>query len=71
MPGIDGVELARAVRRIRPDLPVLLVTGHGAPPSAELLQTAGVREVLHKPLLSDDLARGLARHLRSGQRTTE
>jgi signal transduction histidine kinase/ActR/RegA family two-component response regulator len=63
MPHIGGLELAAAVHRIRPDLPVLLVTGHGAPPSPEAVQAAGVRQVLRKPLLSEDLARALARHL--------
>jgi signal transduction histidine kinase/ActR/RegA family two-component response regulator len=63
MPDIGGLELARAVHRIRPDLPVLLVTGHGAPPSREAVRVAGVHEVLRKPLLSEDLARALARHL--------
>ena len=29
MPGMDGLELLREVRRLRPELPVLMVTAYG------------------------------------------
>ena len=29
MPGMDGVELLGRIREIRPDTPVLVITGHG------------------------------------------
>ena len=45
MPGMNGIELAHAARRRRPDLPVLFVTGFGGaalpanqPPPGELLR---------------------------------
>jgi len=45
MPGMNGVELAHAVRRRRPEMPVLFVTGYGGtalpanqPPPGELLR---------------------------------
>jgi CheY-like chemotaxis protein len=63
MPGIAGADLASAVHRMRPALPIILVTGHGSPLGGERLRAAGIREVLAKPLLSADLARALARHL--------
>jgi len=31
MPSIDGWELRRLARAARPDLPVILITGHGVP----------------------------------------
>src|SRR5262245_19715639 len=34
MPGIDGLELLRQLRERDPDLPVLLITGHGDVPLA-------------------------------------
>jgi len=63
MPEISGTDLAAAAHRIRPEMPIILVTGHGGPAGAERLQAAGIRELLRKPLLSADLARALARHL--------
>ena len=63
MPEMTGTELATALHEIRPDLPIILMTGHGAPVAARGSRAAGIREVLKKPLLSADLAKGLARHL--------
>ncbi|MGP9820240.1 response regulator [Salinarimonas sp. NSM] len=39
MPGMSGVELAKALRAERPALPVILATGYGAPPEGESLPT--------------------------------
>jgi CheY-like chemotaxis protein len=63
MPEVSGADLAAAVHRLRPDLPIILVTGHGGPVDRERLQAAGIRDVLPKPLLSADLAAALARQL--------
>jgi signal transduction histidine kinase/ActR/RegA family two-component response regulator len=60
MPGMTGTQLAAALRAIRPDLPILLMTGYGGP--VEALRP-DVREILKKPLLSADIARAIARHL--------
>jgi hypothetical protein len=40
-----------------------LMTGHRGQAEARASRAAGIREVLKKPLLSADLAKGLARHL--------
>jgi DNA-binding NtrC family response regulator len=63
MPEMTGTELATALHEIRPDLPIILMTGHGGRVGAREVRAGGVREVLKKPLLSADLAQGLARHL--------
>jgi hypothetical protein len=39
------------------------MTGHGGAIGERRAHAAGIREVLKKPLLSADLAKGLARHL--------
>jgi len=67
MPEMTGSELAAAVHAVRPDLPILLVTGYGAPVSWDRLRAAGVRELLKKPVSSAGLAAALARHLRRGE----
>jgi CheY-like chemotaxis protein len=67
MPALTGTELAAAVHRIRPELPVILMTGHGGEAGRQRhLQAAGVKEVLRKPLLARDIAQSLARHLHPG-----
>jgi signal transduction histidine kinase/ActR/RegA family two-component response regulator len=63
MPEMTGTELATALHEVRPDLPIILMTGHGGRVDAREARAVGVREVLKKPLLCADLARGLARHL--------
>lgn len=64
MPEMSGTRLAAALHRIRPDLPVVLMTGQVAPVPPERLRAAGVSEVLRKPLAARAIAESLARHLR-------
>jgi signal transduction histidine kinase len=63
MPDMTGTELAGALHEIRPNLPVILMTGGGRPIASHRLQAAGIREVVRKPLLSATMADVLARHL--------
>jgi CheY-like chemotaxis protein len=60
---MTGTELARAVHDIRPDVPIVLMTGYAGPLEAEHVRIAGVREIIRKPLLSGAIARCLARHI--------
>lgn len=63
MPELRGTELVRAIRRLRPDIPVFLVTGHGGDDLAERARSAGVTKVLRKPLRAREMAEALATHL--------
>lgn len=63
MPDIVGTELAREIRLLRPNVPIILMSGHGGAALALRAQTIGVKEVLHKPLQRIDLAESLARAL--------
>jgi signal transduction histidine kinase/ActR/RegA family two-component response regulator len=56
MPETTGLMLAAEIHAIRPELPILLMTGHNVPLPASALSEAGVRAVLKKPLRSRDLA---------------
>ncbi|HWM43795.1 MAG TPA: PAS domain S-box protein [Burkholderiales bacterium] len=64
MPGISGTQLARALRRRRADLPIVLVSGYTGPMLSERALAAGVTEILKKPVQSRDIASALARVLR-------
>ncbi len=64
MPGMTGSELAEQIHRIRPDVPIVLMTGFTTPALATRARDAGVVEVLTKPLVARDMARSLANALR-------
>jgi DNA-binding NtrC family response regulator len=63
MPGITGMNLAREILAVRPGLPVILYTGHSDRISAEDLEAAGVRALVHKPVEPDILHGLLAKQL--------
>jgi CheY-like chemotaxis protein len=63
MPDLVGTELASEIRRIRPAVPIILMSGHGGPQLAKRAAAIGVNEVLRKPLQRRDLAESLARVL--------
>ena len=60
MPELVGTELAREIRLLRPDVPIILMSGHGGAALAQRAAAIGVKEVLHKPLQRVDLAEALA-----------
>ncbi len=49
MPGMDGMELLDQVALIDPDLPVVLITGHGDIPLAVNAMRAGAYDFVEKP----------------------
>jgi len=64
MPEMTGAELAKAIRAIRPDIPIVLMSGYVSPLFAARARNIGVAEVLTKPLVARDIARSLAAALR-------
>lgn len=55
MPGIDGIEVLRRVKQLRPDLPVLLLTGHASMEAAMTGVKSGAVDYLLKPVPINDL----------------
>src|SRR5262249_34943617 len=55
MPEISGMELLRRVREKRPDLPVIVITGHGDVPLAVEAMKLGAADFLEKPFDDDGL----------------
>jgi CheY-like chemotaxis protein len=60
MPELTGSELAHEIRRIRPDIPIVLMSGYVTPVLAARARDLGIAEVLAKPLVARDIARSLA-----------
>lgn len=49
MPFMDGFELARRARRLRPDIVVFMGTGHIYPGIQAKAQSVGIRQIFGKP----------------------
>ena len=63
MPNMTGVELAQELLRIRPGLPVILCTGFSETITPENAKQYGLREVIMKPIILDQLAAVIRREL--------
>ncbi|OOV93403.1 sigma-54-dependent transcriptional regulator [Pseudomonas sp. MF4836] len=63
MPGMSGLELLAEVQRRDPDLPVILLTGHGDVPMAVEAMRDGAYDFLEKPFSPDALLSSLRRAL--------
>jgi len=55
LPGMDGLQLMAALRKREPDLPVIIVTGHGNVQLAVEAIKAGAQNYLAKPLALDEV----------------
>ena len=49
MPGIDGFTLQKKLQTLRPQLPVIFITGHSQPGDRERALAAGAKGFLTKP----------------------
>ncbi len=66
MPGLSGLELAEALRDLRPDLPVVLASGYITDDLRARAPAAGIRELIYKPNTVDDLCAAVARVAHAG-----
>ena len=49
MPGMNGLDVLAEVRRRRPSLPVVVITGHATPDEIEDVKKMGAVDVIQKP----------------------
>lgn len=61
MPAMDGLEFFERIRSIDPDIPVILMTGHGDIPMAVAAIQAGVYDFMTKPFAADRLVQCVRR----------
>lgn len=71
MPGMQGTELAAAMRKLNPNLPIVIMSGYFSKISPQALDELGQVELLAKPFTSDELAHAVHRALRSSARAVE
>jgi PAS domain S-box-containing protein len=65
MPNMTGMELAREILRIRPDMPIILCTGFSDAVSYDRLRDIGIGDFIMKPILKHDLIGSISRLLAS------
>lgn len=64
MPDMSGWEVASTIRRERPDVPIVLVTGWGTTLSTDEVERCGINAVVHKPFEIQELLDTASRVLR-------
>jgi PAS domain S-box-containing protein len=65
MPEIIGTDLAREITQVRPDMPIVLMSGYAGAQLQARAYAVGIREILHKPLQRRDIAECFGRVLQS------
>lgn len=64
MPKMDGVQLTRAIRSIRPDLPIIVYSAYRFIDTAPAALKAGANEYLAKPFLRTKIEQAVGRLLK-------
>ena len=65
---MDGHQALKVIKKCSPDLPVIMLTGHGAMPSAREALVEGAFDYLSKPCDMDILASKIEEACRHGRR---
>jgi DNA-binding response OmpR family regulator len=63
MPRMNGIELSRCIRALRPTLPILLATGVIDDEKLDAVQESGIREILRKPFHINELVEAINRYV--------
>jgi PAS domain S-box-containing protein len=59
MPDMNGYQVAERMKAVKPEVPIILVTGWGEDMDKERVRASGIAMTLGKPFKPDDLARAL------------
>jgi len=70
MPGMSGLELARALKGIRADLPVALASGYITEELRLEAPAAGISELIYKPNTTTDLCEAVSRLAQTAGKTS-
>jgi DNA-binding response OmpR family regulator len=69
LPSMDGLSVLKALRRRRPELPVLILSGRSDLRTRLAAFSHGACDYLEKPFAFDDLLARVQRHARQGAET--
>lgn len=68
MPGMAGLRLSREILKLRPDMPIIMATGHSASVSAEKAKRYGIKKFLMKPLVRSEVRKAVKEVLEASSR---
>lgn len=71
LPGMDGLEVLQKLKELRPDLPVVMISGHGDLDTAVLAVRRGAYDFLQKPFATDRVVLSLKNALRTQRLASE
>jgi DNA-binding NtrC family response regulator len=67
MPQIDGIEIARRIKKENPDTAVIMITGYPSVESSIKAMRSGVSDYVPKPFTPEELSDAMMRALSKGQ----
>jgi DNA-binding response OmpR family regulator len=59
MPGMDGMEVLRRVKKSHPEIQVVVLTGHGSESDEQIVRRLGAIDYLQKPVDIRELVKAL------------
>ena len=71
LPGMDGLEVLQKLKEARPELPVVMISGHGDLDTAVLAVRRGAYDFLQKPFATDRVVLSLKNALRTSRLQSE
>tara|TARA_R110002072_G_scaffold46591_10_gene129065 strand:+ start:45643 stop:47007 length:1365 start_codon:yes stop_codon:yes gene_type:complete len=71
LPGMDGLEVLQKLKELRPELPVVMISGHGDLDTAVLAVRRGAYDFLQKPFATDRVVLSLKNALRTQRLASE
>ena len=71
LPGMDGLEVLAQIKEQRPDLPVVMISGHGDLDTAVLAVKKGAYDFLQKPFAADRVLLSIKNALRASKLSRE
>jgi len=71
MPGMTGIDLARRILQMRPEMPIILCTGHSSLISEEQVKSLGIKGFAMKPMAQKEIAGLIRRILDDGKSADE
>ena len=71
MPGMDGLEVLGKMKEIRPELPVIIISGHGTISTAVEATKLGAFDFLEKPIDLERMLLTLRNGIKQGELSTQ
>ncbi len=65
MPGIDGIEVLKRVKKTYPKIQIIILTGHGTEKDEEQARQLGAFDYMEKPVNIDDLVTRMKKAFRN------